>query len=163
MKADIRVFAGLRDRNLSAEEIKVVWDACQDCNAGMSDEIEVCVRTIIACGQRVQETLRMNGEEVDIDKALWKIPAHKTKGKKRDHTIPLPAIIIPDLRKLKEKHGDGPLFRARSGSVEEVIDAVGLTEKAKARVKTLSGGQRRRVELALGIFGVFGITTTHIY
>jgi len=37
--------------------------------------------------------------------------------------------------------------------VEDVIDMVGLTEKAIARVKTLSGGQRRRVDLALGLVG----------
>ena len=37
--------------------------------------------------------------------------------------------------------------------VDEVIQLVGLEEKADARIKTLSGGQRRRVDLALGIIG----------
>ncbi len=37
--------------------------------------------------------------------------------------------------------------------VDDVIELTGLTEKADARVKTLSGGQRRRVDLALGIVG----------
>lgn len=36
---------------------------------------------------------------------------------------------------------------------ETVIDQVGLTEKAGALVRTLSGGQRRRVDVALGIIG----------
>jgi len=36
---------------------------------------------------------------------------------------------------------------------DELIDIVGLGEKADARVKTLSGGQRRRLEVALGIVG----------
>jgi ABC-2 type transport system ATP-binding protein len=35
----------------------------------------------------------------------------------------------------------------------EVIDLVGLAEKADARVQTLSGGQRRRLDMALGIAG----------
>jgi len=35
----------------------------------------------------------------------------------------------------------------------ELIELVGLHEKADARIKTLSGGQRRRLELALGIVG----------
>jgi ABC-2 type transport system ATP-binding protein len=35
----------------------------------------------------------------------------------------------------------------------EVIDLVGLGEKAGARVKTLSGGQQRRLDLALGLVG----------
>jgi ABC-2 type transport system ATP-binding protein len=37
--------------------------------------------------------------------------------------------------------------------VDEVIDAVGLTSKAKTRIGSLSGGQRRRVDVALGIIG----------
>ncbi len=36
---------------------------------------------------------------------------------------------------------------------EEVIDEVGLTEKANSRIRTLSGGQRRRLDVALGIIG----------
>ena len=36
---------------------------------------------------------------------------------------------------------------------DEVIDAVGLTGKAGARIGRLSGGQRRRVDVALGIIG----------
>ena len=36
---------------------------------------------------------------------------------------------------------------------EEVIASVGLTEKAESKVGTLSGGQRRRLDVALGIIG----------
>jgi ABC-2 type transport system ATP-binding protein len=35
----------------------------------------------------------------------------------------------------------------------QLIDLVGLGEKADARIKTLSGGQQRRLELALGLVG----------
>ncbi|MDO8121930.1 ABC transporter ATP-binding protein [Isoptericola sp. b490] len=38
-------------------------------------------------------------------------------------------------------------------AVDEVIEMVGLEDKADARVRTLSGGQRRRLDLALGIVG----------
>jgi ABC-2 type transport system ATP-binding protein len=43
-------------------------------------------------------------------------------------------------------------FRAPRG-VDEVIELVGLAEKRAARVKTLSGGQKRRLDLALGLIG----------
>lgn len=46
----------------------------------------------------------------------------------------------------------GAAYR-RPRDVDEVIDLVGLAEKADARVKTLSGGQQRRIDLALGIIG----------
>ena len=36
---------------------------------------------------------------------------------------------------------------------DEVIDAVGLSEQARTRLRRLSGGQRRRVDVAVGIVG----------
>src|SRR5205814_893908 len=36
---------------------------------------------------------------------------------------------------------------------EEVLELVGLADRAGARAQTLSGGQRRRLDLALGIAG----------
>jgi ABC-2 type transport system ATP-binding protein len=41
--------------------------------------------------------------------------------------------------------------------VGEVLDMVGLAEKAGARVKTLSGGQQRRLDVGLGIIGRPGL------
>jgi ABC-2 type transport system ATP-binding protein len=35
----------------------------------------------------------------------------------------------------------------------EVIDLVGLTGKARSRIRTLSGGQQRRLDVALGLIG----------
>lgn len=44
-------------------------------------------------------------------------------------------------------------FYSRRRDVDEVIEKVGLTDKANSRTKTLSGGQRRRLDLALGLVG----------
>lgn len=44
-------------------------------------------------------------------------------------------------------------FYPRRRDVDEVIHIVGLEEKRNDRIKTLSGGQQRRLELALGIVG----------
>jgi ABC-2 type transport system ATP-binding protein len=44
-------------------------------------------------------------------------------------------------------------FYPRARDPEEVIAAVGLTEKAGTRAGALSGGQRRRLDVALGIVG----------
>jgi ABC-2 type transport system ATP-binding protein len=44
-------------------------------------------------------------------------------------------------------------FYPKPRPVGEVIELVGLEEKRDARVKTLSGGQQRRVDLALGLIG----------
>lgn len=101
-----------RDRNLSATEMRIFWNACSDGNAGFSEGTEVCLKLIMACGQRVMETLRIDGRDIDLTEKVWTMPAHKTKGKKHPHDVPLPDIIIADLRRLKDKHGDGPLFPA---------------------------------------------------
>jgi ABC-2 type transport system ATP-binding protein len=44
-------------------------------------------------------------------------------------------------------------YYAAPRDVTEVVELVGLSEKRSARVKTLSGGQRRRLDLALGLIG----------
>ena len=44
-------------------------------------------------------------------------------------------------------------YYPRPRPVDEVLELVGLQDKANARVKTLSGGQQRRLDLGLGIIG----------
>jgi ABC-type multidrug transport system ATPase subunit len=44
-------------------------------------------------------------------------------------------------------------FYPRPRDLDEVVELVGLTAKRDARTKTLSGGQRRRLDLALGLVG----------
>jgi ABC-type multidrug transport system ATPase subunit len=44
-------------------------------------------------------------------------------------------------------------FYPRRRPTDQVIELVGLADKRAARVKTLSGGQRRRLDLALGLVG----------
>jgi ABC-2 type transport system ATP-binding protein len=44
-------------------------------------------------------------------------------------------------------------YYERPRDVDEVIELVGLAEKADARVKTLSGGQKRRLDLGVALVG----------
>lgn len=46
----------------------------------------------------------------------------------------------------------GSCYRRRR-AIDDVVEMVGLTEKADDRIGTLSGGQRRRLDLGLGIIG----------
>ncbi|MGH3982831.1 MAG: ABC transporter ATP-binding protein [Pseudonocardiaceae bacterium] len=43
--------------------------------------------------------------------------------------------------------------RPRPRDVDEMIEAVGLGDRASARIATLSGGERRRMDVAIGIIG----------
>ena len=58
-----------------------------------------------------------------------------------------------DLLTPREILGSTARVYARPKGVDEVLDSVGLTDKADARIGGLSGGQRRRLDVGLGIIG----------
>lgn len=109
------------DRALSAGEMRALWRATELGAGSFSAEVAGCIRLVMACGQRVQETLRIEGSEIDLKAKIWTMPAAKTKGRKRNHVIPLPDCAVIVLRNLKRFHGDGPLFPARSDSGSALI------------------------------------------
>ena len=44
-------------------------------------------------------------------------------------------------------------YYSRARNPEQTIEEVGLSDKRQAKIRTLSGGQRRRLDVALGIIG----------
>ena len=54
---------------------------------------------------------------------------------------------------VRETHSVFAGYYDRPRNVDEVIDLVGLSEKRDARVKTLSGGQKRRLDLGVALVG----------
>jgi ABC-2 type transport system ATP-binding protein len=60
--------------------------------------------------------------------------------------------LYPNLTVL-ETHRVFAAYYEQPRDVDEVIDLVGLDEKRDARVKTLSGGQKRRLDLGVALVG----------
>ena len=60
---------------------------------------------------------------------------------------------LPAALTVREVHRMFAGYYARPRDVDEVIELVGLEEKAGARVKTLSGGQKRRLDLGVALVG----------
>lgn len=114
---------GTRDHALTAGELRELWLGAAGINAGFSLETAAVVCLMIGCGQRVEETLRIAGAEIDLANATWNMPKHKTKTKLRPHTIPLPRQVLPVLARLMERHGEGALFPARTGAKADRITA----------------------------------------
>jgi ABC-2 type transport system ATP-binding protein len=54
---------------------------------------------------------------------------------------------------VREVHRMFAGYYKRPRDVDEVVDLVGLAEKRDARVKTLSGGQKRRLDLGVALVG----------
>lgn len=106
-----------RERALAMAELARVWHGVG--GAGFSLETRAAVRLLIATGQRVQEVLRMEAHEVDLDAMVWNMPAPKTKGKKKPHTVPLPAMAKPVLAELMAVHRRGWLMAGRTGDIME--------------------------------------------
>ena len=60
---------------------------------------------------------------------------------------------LSPLLTVRELHRQFAGYYASPRDVDDVIELVGLTEKGDERVKTLSGGQRRRLDLGIALVG----------
>jgi ABC-2 type transport system ATP-binding protein len=60
---------------------------------------------------------------------------------------------LTPLLTVREIHRQFAGYYASPRDVDDVIELVGLTEKRDARVKTLSGGQKRRLDLGVALVG----------
>jgi ABC-2 type transport system ATP-binding protein len=60
---------------------------------------------------------------------------------------------LSPLLTVRETHQLFAGYYPRPRDVDEIIDLVGLADKRNARVKTLSGGQKRRLDLGVALVG----------
>jgi len=80
-----------RERVLTADEIKTVWEALPA--ADMIESTRNVLRLCLITGQRVGEISGMTRGELDVDKAIWTLPATRSKNR-REHSIPLSAAAL---------------------------------------------------------------------
>ena len=69
----------------------------------------------------------------------------------RDHARWTPRALLTHLGRYYEPYSTPD--RARPYDVEKLIAMVGLEDQAEQKIRTLSGGQRRRLDVAVGIIG----------
>lgn len=105
--------------------------------AGKTSFLEVCEGYRVASAGRVQ--------------VLGRDPADRAL--RQSVGVVLQAIAVTPYLTVREVVARNAAYYERPRGVEEVIALVGLQDKAGARVNTLSGGQQRRLDLALGIVG----------
>jgi ABC-2 type transport system ATP-binding protein len=67
--------------------------------------------------------------------------------------VVLQSSELPPTLTVREVHRMFAGYYANPRDVDEVVGLVGLAEKADARVKTLSGGQKRRLDLGVALVG----------
>ena len=69
----------------------------------------------------------------------------------RDHPRWTPRLLLHYLGRYYEPYSTAE--RSRPYDVEELIKLVGIEEQADQKIRTLSGGERRRLDVAVGIIG----------
>jgi ABC-2 type transport system ATP-binding protein len=91
-----------------------------------------------------------NAGEVSV---LGTDPARPTRAWRERIGIVLQEVELDPNLTVKETVSQFATFYAKPRPVGETIELVGLADKAGTRVSGLSGGQKRRVDVALGLIG----------
>jgi ABC-2 type transport system ATP-binding protein len=91
-----------------------------------------------------------NSGEVSV---LGTDPAHPTRAWRERIGIVLQEVELDPNLTVTETVSQFASFYSSPRPVQETIDLVGLTDKGKTRIAGLSGGQKRRVDVALGLIG----------
>jgi ABC-2 type transport system ATP-binding protein len=93
---------------------------------------------------------RRDGGEVSV---LDHDPSGAPRGLRERIGVVLQESEQYPLLTVREVHRMFAGYYARPRDVDEVVELVGLNEKRDARVKTLSGGQKRRLDLGVALVG----------
>ena len=86
-------------------------------------------------------------------RVLGEAPQHARREWRDQIGVVLQESEFDPLHSVKETLSLFASFFSHPRSVEETLALVGLTDKANERVGRLSGGQKRRIDVALGIVG----------
>jgi integrase len=85
--------APARERALTLHELAQVWGAAEQLEPLYRDLVHLMITT----GQRRAEVAGITWGEIDLTRALWTLPARRTKAR-RQHAIPLPDLAVACLR-----------------------------------------------------------------
>jgi ABC-2 type transport system ATP-binding protein len=91
-----------------------------------------------------------DGGEVTV---LGVDPEHGGTALRERIGVVLQASDMPAALTVREVHRMFAGYYSHPRDIDEVIELVGLAEKSDARVKTLSGGQKRRLDLGVALVG----------
>ncbi len=86
-----------RDRVLSDDELALLWKAAE----GLGYPFGPIVQLLVLTGQRKSEIAEGLWSEIDLDAALWSLPAARVKNK-RPHAVPLSPQATAILRTLPQ-------------------------------------------------------------
>lgn len=86
---------------------------------------------------RPKEAVSAEWAEIDFEKKLWFIPAHKMKGGKRSHTVPLSRQALAILARMKPITGDSPFVFQSDLKPKQTISR----QTVNRAIRLLNGGK----------------------
>jgi integrase len=110
-----------RDRVLSPEELRLAWQL-----AGSGDYGAI-IRLLILTGQRREEVGGILWSEIDLNAAVWRIGADRTKNGLA-HDVPLSAPAVAILSALNRREGRDLVFGAGDGPFQGWSNAKGALD-----------------------------------
>ncbi len=141
-----------RDRYLSEAEIRNFWNGLSE--TGTGPQIKRILKLLLVTGQRRAEVCGMRWAEIDMQKAIWELPADRTKAG-RAHRVPLSPLAL-DL--IAEPHGGEHVFANGGGrpfhpvsvswAMHREREALGLAQRATVH------DLRRTMATHLGDLGI---------
>jgi integrase len=141
-----------RDRYLSEVEIRNFWNGLSE--TGTGPQIKRILKLLLVTGQRRAEVCGMRWAEIDMQKAIWELPADRTKAG-RAHRVPLSPLAL-DL--IAEPHGGEHVFANGGGrpfhpvsvswAMHREREALGLAQRATVH------DLRRTMATHLGDLGI---------
>lgn len=141
-----------RDRVLSAQEIKTLWRGSE---VYVDWRMERVIKLLLLTGQRLGELLAMRWEDVDLEQAVWTIPAGVSKNK-AEHRVPLVGSAVASLKALEDHPNRGlvlPSLR-QSNKPSSRPDAPLKTLRAKTGILFTFHDLRRTVASGMAQLGV---------
>ncbi len=134
-----------RDRVLTEDEIRAVWNALPVAIA-KSKAVQRILKLCLITGQRVGEVAGMRVGELDLKKAIWSLPAARTKNANA-HTVPLSPLAVGVIKESLKASGEDADYLFPAADQEGPLDA-------RAIAKTLSRAQEITKEKPKGRFGI---------
>ena len=121
-----------RDRVLSDDEVRTIWTALP--GAAVADQTRDIMRLLFLTGARSGEVCGIRRSEIDVDRAIWTLPASRTKNG-LSHLLPLSpaalAIVERWLDRADDEDDDAPLF-ARVG---DPIESNAIAHAARLKLQ----------------------------
>lgn len=120
-----------RDRVLSDKEVREIWNALPEAN--LSDPTRDIFRLLFLTGQRSGEVCGMTRGEIDLERAVWTLPAGRTKNGLA-HVVPLSDDALAIVKAALEKAGeepDAPLF----SRIGEPVESNAIAKAARLKLQ----------------------------